>query len=179
MGKKVFLRKYNHRKREWLHDALIFAFAIALFFILFRFIIGLSFVSGESMYPTLQNGEAVVYLRTVNNFKKGDIISIRVPSGDYYVKRVIAVAGDVVNIKDGEVYVNDELVENIYGTGETLEQEGAVIYPYTVRESNVFVLGDNRGVSVDSRSFGEVNKIQIRGKIIIQFGKWYIKRAGS
>jgi signal peptidase I len=131
------------------------------------------------MYPTLQNGEAVVYLRTVNNFKKGDIISIRVPSGDYYVKRVIAVAGDVVNIKDGEVYVNDELVENIYGTGETLEQEGAVIYPYTVLEGNVFVLGDNRGVSVDSRSFGEVNKIQIRGKIIIQFGKWYIKRAGS
>jgi signal peptidase I len=84
-----------------------------------------------------------------------------------------------VNIKDGEVYVNDELVENIYGTGETLEQEGAVIYPYTVREGNVFVLGDNRGVSVDSRSFGEVNKIQIRGKIIIQFGKWYIRRAGS
>jgi signal peptidase I len=179
MGKKVFLRKYNHRKREWLHDVLAFVFGVAIFFILFRFIIGLSFVSGESMYPTLQDGEAVVYLRPVTDFKKGDIISIRVPSGDYYVKRVIAVAGDVVDIRDGEVYVNDELVENIYGTGETLKQDGAVIYPYTVRKGNVFVLGDNRTVSVDSRSFGEVNKIQIRGKIILRFGKWYIRRVGA
>jgi signal peptidase I len=179
MGKRVFLRKYNHRKREWLHDALAFITFVVIIFILFRFIIGLSFVSGESMYPTLQDGEAVVYLRTVADYKKGDIISIRVPSGDYYVKRVIAVAGDVVDIRDGCVYVNDELVENLYGTGETLEQDGAVIYPYTVREGNVFVLGDNRPVSVDSRSFGEVNKIQIRGKIILRMGKWYIKRVGS
>jgi signal peptidase I len=179
MGTKVLLRRYNNRKREWLHDGLIFALAIAFFFLLFRFVIGLSFVSGDSMYPTLQDGEAVLYLRTVRNYKKGDIISIRVPSGDYYVKRVIAVAGDVVNIRDGQVYVNDEPVENIYGTGETLEQEGAVIYPYKVREGNCFVLGDNRGVSVDSRSFGEVNKIQIRGKIILRFGKWYIRRTGS
>jgi hypothetical protein len=41
------------------------------------------------------------------------------------------------------------------------------------------VLGDNRTVSVDSRSFGEVNKIQIRGKIILRFGKWYIRRVGA
>jgi signal peptidase I len=85
------------------------------------------------------------------------------------VKRVIAVAGDVVDIRGGELYVNDELVENCYGTGETLKQDGAVLYPYTVREGNVFVLGDNRLVSVDSRSFGEVNRIQIRGKIIFCF----------
>jgi signal peptidase I len=179
MKDKVFLRKYNHRKREWLHDLLAFIISASIVFIVFRFIIGLSFVSGESMYPTLKNGEAVVYLRTVKDYKKGDIISIWVPSGDYYVKRVIAVAGDVVDIRGGEVYVNDELVENVYGTGETLKQQGAVIYPYTVREGNVFALGDNRSVSVDSRSFGEVNKVQIRGKIIFRLGKWYVKSVGS
>jgi signal peptidase I len=173
MAKKMFLRKYNNRKLEWLHDTRDFIINVVIVFIIFRFVIGFSFVSGESMYPTLHNGQAVVYLRTVTNYKKGDIISIRVPSGDYYVKRVIAVAGDVVDIRGGEVYVNDELVGNIYGTGETLKQQGAVIYPYTVREGNVFVLGDNRSVSVDSRSFGEVNKIQIRGKIILRLINWY------
>ncbi len=174
----MFLKKYNHRKLEWLHDSMAFIISALIVFIVFRFIIGLSFVSGDSMYPTLQSGEAVVYLRTVRNYKRGDIISIRVPSGDYYVKRVIAVAGDVVDIRGGEVYVNEELVENVYGTGETLKQQGAVIYPYTVRQGNVFVLGDNRQVSVDSRSFGEVNRIQIRGKIILRLGKWYVKSAG-
>jgi signal peptidase I len=173
MAKRVFLRKYNNRKLEWLHDARAFIISAVIVFIVFRFIIGFSVVSGESMCPTLQNGKAVVYLRTAMNYKKGDIISIRVPSGDYYVKRVIAVAGDVVDIRGGEVYVNDELVENAYGTGETLKQQGAVIYPYTVREGNVFVMGDNRPVSVDSRSFGEVNKIQIRGKIILKLLNWY------
>jgi signal peptidase I len=77
------------------------------------------------------------------------------------------------------VYVNGELVENTYGTGETLKQQGAVIYPYTVRKGNVFALGDNRTVSVDSRSFGEVNKVQIRGKIILRLGKWYVESVGS
>jgi signal peptidase I len=178
MGKKFFLRKYNHRKREWLHDALAFFAFVAIIFILFRFVIGFSFVSGDSMYTALEDGEAVVYLRTVTDYKKGDIISIKVPSGDYYVKRVIAVAGDVVDIRDGKVYVNDEWVENPYGLDVTERQDGAVIYPYTVREGNVFVLGDNRAVSVDSRSFGEVNKVQIRGKIILSFGKWYIKGVG-
>jgi signal peptidase I len=179
MAKKVFLKKYNHRKLEWLHDSLAFIVSVVVVFIVFRFIIGFSLVSGDSMYPTLQNGEAVVYLRTVSDYRRGDIISIWVPSGDYYVKRVIAVAGDVVDIRDGELYVNDELVENTYGTGETLKQQGAVIYPYKVREGNVFAVGDNRAVSVDSRSFGEVNKIQIRGKIFLRLGKWYVKRAGT
>jgi signal peptidase I len=169
MGKKIILKRYNHRKREWLHDVLTFFVSAAVLFFVFRFVVGLAVVSGDSMYPTLTDGEALVYLRTVSDYKRGDIISIRVPSGDYYVKRVVAVAGDVVDIRDGEVYVNDELLKTIYGTGETLKQDGAVFYPYTVREGNVFVLGDNRSVSVDSRSFGEVNKIQIRGKIIFCF----------
>jgi signal peptidase I len=139
MGKKIILKRYNHRKREWLHDVLTFFVSAAVLFFIFRFVVGLAVVSGDSMYPTLTDGEALVYLRTVSDYKRGDIISIRVP------------------------------LKTIYGTGETLKQDGAVFYPYTVREGNVFVLGDNRSVSVDSRSFGEVNKTQIRGKIIFCF----------
>ena len=122
------------------------------------------------MTPTLMNGDLLIYNRMVSEYKPGDIISMWVPSGDYYVKRVIATGGDVVDIADGKVYVNGELLEDDWGYGETMEETGAVIYPYTVREGNVFVLGDNRSVSMDSRTFGEVNKRQIKGRVILQIG---------
>ncbi|MCR5272615.1 MAG: signal peptidase I [Lachnospiraceae bacterium] len=167
--------KYNGRKRDWLHDSLIFIFIFIVLFIIFRFVIGVSFVSGDSMEPSLHDGECVVYLRIGSEYKSGDIVSVWVPSGDYYVKRVVAVGGDIVDIKDGVLYVNDEPVENDYGYGETNKQLKAVIYPYTVREGNIFALGDNREVSMDSRTFGEINNVQIRGKIILVIGKWYIR----
>lgn len=176
MGKRVILSKYNHKKLGWLHDSIFFVAAFIVVFIIFRFVIGFSYISGESMEPHLHNGEAVVYLRTVPKYEVNDVVSIWVPSGDYYVKRIIAVGGDVVDIRSGEVYVNDKKIDDAFGVGETLKEDGAVIYPYTVREGNYFVLGDNREVSVDSRGFGEVNKIQIRGKILLRIGKWYLEK---
>ena len=163
------LEKYNNRKLEWFHDALFFAGLVVIVFLIFRFLIGVSFVSGDSMSPSLEDGECVIYLRPTGELVPGDVISLWVPSGDYYVKRVIAVGGDEVNIKDGCVYINGELYEDEYGYGTTEKEEGAVIYPYTVREGNVFVLGDNRENSKDSRAFGEVNEVQIKGRIIFHF----------
>jgi len=95
-------------------------------------------------------------------------------SGEYYVKRVIAAGGEEVDIKDGMVYVNKKKLNEPWAEGETFEETGAVIYPYKVRNGNVFVLGDNRNVSVDSRAFGEVSKRQIKGRIMLRMGKWYI-----
>lgn len=175
------LERYNGLKLGWLRDSLHFIALLAAIFLLFRFGIGLALVSGDSMLPVLKDGELVVYLRVTRTYKQGDVISLRVPSGDYYAKRVIAVGGDVVDIRDGKVYVNGQpepALDYAYdqaagssGTGsisaqETLEAPGAIIYPYTVRKGNVFVLGDNRSESMDSRSFGEVNKRQIRGRIL-------------
>jgi signal peptidase I len=74
-------------------------------------------------------------------------------------------------VRDGTVYVNDEPAEDIWAQGRTLRESGAVIYPYRVREGNVFVLGDNRMASMDSRAFGEVNLRQIRGRIFLRIGK--------
>lgn len=176
MAKRIDLEKYNHKKLEWLHDAIRLGVVFAVLFIVFRVIIGFSVVSGDSMSPSLTDEEGVLYLRTVQNYKQGDVVCLWVPAGNYYVKRVIAVGGDVVDIHDGAVYVNGNLIEEAHAYGQTIPEEGAVIYPYTVREENVFVLGDNREVSLDSRAFGEVNKMQIRGKIIYHFGKWYVKK---
>lgn len=167
------LEKYNAYKLEWLHDSIHFIVLIIALFIVFRYVIGLSIVGGDSMDPSLIDGDVVVYTRLDRSFAPGDIISMRVPSGDYYVKRVIAVGGDVIDIRSGSVYVNDVRIDDPWGAGETQPESGAVIYPYTVREGNVFVLGDNRTVSMDSRAFGEVNLRQIKGRIILRLGIWY------
>ena len=71
-------------------------------------------------------------------------------------------------VEHGKVYVNGEMIDDPWGFGQTLEETGVIIYPYTVRDGNVFVLGDNRTVSMDSRMFGEVNKRQIKGRIILR-----------
>ncbi len=168
--------RYNGYKLGWLHDGIFFIILVAVLFVLLRFVIGVSIVGGASMEPVLKDGDVVVYLRGVKDLKPGDIISMRVPAGEYYVKRVVAVGGDVVDIRAGELYVNDGLVTDLRVKGMTYKEEGAVIYPYTVRPGNVFVLGDNRAVSMDSRAFGEVNLRQIRGKIVLRLGLWYLER---
>lgn len=168
MPEDRFLEKYNAYKLEWLHDSIHLIVLIAVVFFVFRFVIGFSMVGGESMDPQLRDGDLVLYFRMVRDYEPGDVISIRVPSGDYYVKRVAAVGGDTVDVRDGRVYVNERELADGRARGETLEESGAVIYPYRVRKGNVFVLGDNRPASMDSRAFGEVNLRQIRGKILLR-----------
>lgn len=162
------LEQYNGFKLSWLHDSLFFIIAIVVIFVMFRFVIGISVVGGDSMMPTLQDGEFTVYLRIVPEYKAGDIVSMRVPSGEFYVKRVVAAAGDVIDLRNGNVYVNGSPLEDDIGAGETVRESKAVIYPYRVSADSVFVLGDHRAVSLDSRLFGEVNRRQIKGKIIFR-----------
>ena len=159
----------NRRKGKVLerfHTVLLFFLFAAVVFILFRFVIGIARISGDSMYPALKDGDLVVYERFIRSYKPGDIVSVRVPAGKYYVKRVIACGGDTVDIRDGSVFVNGEPIEDVWAYGVTEEETGAVVYPYTVRPGAVFVLGDNREVSMDSRAFGEIGIRQIRGKVI-------------
>ena len=170
MKNRRVLERYNGLKLGWLHDSIFFVVAVAVIFVLFRFIIGISVVGGDSMDPTLKDGDIVVYLRTVRNYEAGQVITMRVPSGDYYVKRIAAKGGDLVELDDGKVYVNGDEYDEDMAHGNTGEETGAVIYPYKVRDGNVFVLGDNREVSKDSRAFGEVNLRQIKGKIILAIG---------
>ncbi|MBR2562738.1 MAG: signal peptidase I [Eubacterium sp.] len=168
--RRRILERYNDKKLWWLREIVLFIVLIAAVFIVFRFVIGIGIVGGDSMDPTLRDGDLVVYSRICRQYRAGDVVSIRVPSGEYYVKRVAAVGEDVLDLRDGKVWVNGELLQKDTGYGETLEETGAVIYPYKVREGNVFVLGDNREVSMDSRAFGEVNRRQIRGKIFFGIG---------
>ena len=169
------LERYNGWKLEWLHDSMLFLILAAVLLILFRHVIGLAVVGGDSMLPAYQDGNIVLYSRIAGGYAPGDVISMRVPSGEYYVKRIAAVGGDVVDLRDGIIYVNGKALEDPWAAGETRAETGAVIYPYTVRPGNVFVLGDNREVSMDSRAFGEVNLRQIKGKILFRIGPGAIR----
>lgn len=175
MARIRLLRRFDGQKLEWFHDSLLFVLMLVGSFALFHYAIGFATVSGDSMNPVLYEHECVVYNRVDDSYRRGDVISMRVPSGEHYVKRVIALAGDEVDLRDGRVYVNGAPLDDPWATGPTLEETGAVVYPYLVREGNVFVLGDNRGVSMDSRAFGEVNARQIEGKIVLRLGLWFAR----
>lgn len=170
------LGKYDGLKYGWLKDAKKFLLLVLFVFLVFRLVIGFSFVKGNSMEPTLHDGEIVLYVRISPQYQKGDVVSVRIPDGEYYVKRIIATEGDTIDLKDGRVYVNDEPLDEPYIKGETLPQEGTVRYPFTVKEDQIFVMGDNRETSMDSRSFGVVGTRQIKGRIWFHAGQFYIRK---
>lgn len=125
-------------------------------------------IYGNSMSPTLTDGDIVLSLKG-SDFKTGDIIAFYY-NNKILVKRVIAGPGDWVNIEaDGTVFVNDEALDEPYLV-EKAFGDCNIELPYQVPESRVFVMGDHRSVSVDSRStaVGCVAQEQIVGKLVLR-----------
>lgn len=135
-------------------------------------------IYGKSMTPTLDEGNIVISVKG-GKFDTGDVIAFYY-NNKILVKRVIAQAGDWVDItKEGNVLVNGEIIEEPYVHNKAFG-ECDIELPYQVPEDRVFVMGDDRDVSIDSRntSIGPVAKEQIVGRIIYriwpfdQFGKF-------
>jgi signal peptidase I len=104
------------------------------------------------------------FIRSVKNrFSSSDEIAAE---QERLVKRVIGVAGDEIDIQDGYVYINGERLEESYVNGITLP--GNVKLPITVGEDELFVIGDNREVSRDSRDFGPIDVKQVEGKAVFR-----------
>lgn len=134
-------------------------------------------IYGSSMNPTLEEEDIVVSVKS-SDFKTGDIIAFYY-NNKILVKRVIANPGDWVDIdKDGNVYVNNQAIEEPYLDIKAFG-DCNIKLPYQVPESRIFVMGDNRDVSVDSRntSVGCVAEEQIVGKIV--FCIWPFSRFGK
>lgn len=133
-------------------------------------------IYGQSMNNTLENGELVVSLKGAK-FETGDVVAFYY-NNNVLVKRVIANAGDWVDIDlDGNVYVNQHQLDEPY-IKEKSYGEPNIDFPYQVPEDRIFVLGDNRAVSVDSRStsIGCVSSEQIVGKIVFRI--WPLNHIG-
>lgn len=143
------------------------AAAAAVLAALMVFVFGISRIRGNSMAPAYRDGDIVWFLRGGTHFSRGTTVAVAMPNGDHYIKRVAAVPGDTVDIRDGQLYVNGAAVKAAYAKGRTEKNpSGLMIYPYKLPEGKYFVLGDNRQHSADSRTFGPVSAAQIQGKIL-------------
>lgn len=133
-------------------------------------------ISGDSMSPTLEHDEIVVLLKN-SDFERGDLIGFYY-QGKILLKRVIALPGDTVVIDaDGNVYINEELLEEPYVTEKSLG-DCDLDFPYEVPGDGYFVMGDQRSNSVDSRNsvIGAVTGEDIIGRVFIRV--WPFSRMG-
>ncbi len=134
-------------------------------------------VTGTSMTPTLQNDELVI-CRKWGDFKQGDVIAFYY-NNKILLKRVIGVSGDIIDIsEDGTVYVNGEELDEPY-LNEKAFGECDLDLPYQVPDERVFVMGDHRSTSVDSRStsVGCVANESIVGEVMLRI--WPLKQIGT
>lgn len=142
-------KSMGEEAKDWFVSILA---AIVVAMLIRTFIVELYVVDGPSMRPTLQHEERLVvnkFIYFVRAPEKGEVVIFRYPrdpSRDF-IKRVIATAGDTIEIKDGHVYVNDQLLIEDYISEKTYTE-----YPkVTIPEGTIFVMGDNRNNSEDSR----------------------------
>lgn len=166
-------------KREKLHNLLdwvVYILIVAvLAFLLLNYVAQRVLVDGTSMNPTLQDQDSVLVEKLSYRFsnpERYDIVVFKYLGKDdtYYIKRIIGLPGETVQVIDGYVYINGELLEtDIYGN-DIMLSSGRASEPITLGEYEYFVLGDNRNGSSDSRSesVGNVARSQIVGKAFIR-----------
>ncbi|NBI93069.1 signal peptidase I [Lachnospiraceae bacterium] len=165
-GKKL----YGRQAVFFLNGMVMLAAAMAAAVLLETLFLPVLQIIGSSMEPALHEGDFVVAIRYTMP-KRGDIVAFY--SGDkILVKRVIALPGEQINIdRDGKVSIDGELLEEPYLQGAAFGMCDIKL-PCQVMEGTIFVMGDNRGISVDSRSasVGCVREGQLIGKVIFRFG---------
>lgn len=137
-------------------------------YLMFNVVFTIAVVNGDSMMPALKEGDILLFLNIGVNYRAGDIALIKSDDGTEYVKRIIAVPNQTVNIDDvsGEVVINENVLKEPYIYQSTYSKS-VVTFPITLGEDEYFVLGDNRANSKDSRNYGSINSKNINGKLVL------------
>lgn len=161
---------------DWL---LHISVAVIIGLLIVTFVAQRTVVFKQSMEPTLHEGDNLLVEKIsprLGKVNRGDIVVIKDASPEFamegkeLIKRVVAVENDRVELRDGKVYINGEELKEGYIMGDyTPPGENPEYNSLTVPEGYVYVLGDNRTNSADSRTFGPVPASNIRGKAIFRF----------
>ncbi len=151
--------------------------AMSIFVVIYLFLVQPHEVKGSSMEPNFHNNDYILTDKISYKFsypKRGDVIIFKSPKNPEvdYIKRVIALPGETVKVLQGYVYVNDNKLPEVYLADQTSLFPGSYLTEgsnITVGEDQLFVLGDNRPHSSDSREFGPIDKKLIIGKAFVRY----------
>lgn len=160
---------FNMMKKYVLIILLVVGFA----FLFHNYVFARVTVTGPSMQPTFNNKDVIFVEKIstkIGNINRGEIIIFdsNNENNDIYIKRVIGVAGDKINIKDGKVYLNGQILMESYLPQGTITKANSSTTEYVVPKGYIFVLGDNRGNSTDSRMLGLINIKDVKGHVILR-----------
>lgn len=167
----------EHCRKQWkiVYDAVAtLETAVIILILLFSLVLRPAAVIGNSMLPNFSGGDRVACIHSFSGYERGDVIIIShaTRKDESIIKRVIAVGGDTVDIDfyKGTVSVNGQVLDEPYVyTPTNLSYD--MTFPVTVPEGKLFVLGDNRNDSLDSRStdIGFINENKVLGKVVFRF----------
>jgi len=169
------LEQENNKTNEVWEWTKALAIAISIAFAIRYFLFSPIVVDGESMMPTLEDRERLIVNKIVYSFsqpQRGDIIVFHATENKDWIKRVIGLPGDTIEIKDDVLYINDEIVEEPYLEGAKKMFGGNLTddVPKTVvSEGHLFVMGDNRPNSRDSRWIGTIPLDSVVGRADLVF----------
>lgn len=155
----------------------VVVFAVGIFFFVYLLVMQPHKIDGASMDPNFHNAEYLLTERVTYYFRKpqrGDVIVFSPPVSetDEFIKRVIAVPGERIELRGGRVYINETLLEEPYLADDLITEGGTFLQngkEYTVPEGEYFVMGDNRLHSSDSRSWGPILKKKIKGRAWVAY----------
>ena len=161
----------ENTKKEIVSMLLYLVFVFVAVYLIITFVGQRTAVNGSSMEPTLSHGDNLIMDKLTYHFRdpeRFEVIIFPCPTDPavYYIKRVIGLPGETVQIKDGLVYIDGQvLTDDIYGISETTES-GIAGEPIVIGENEYFVLGDNRPISKDSRydDVGLIHREEIEGR---------------
>ena len=173
LDREIYRSRYRRELRSTVYALVVVAAVAVLVATLWMPVLQ---IYGSSMVPTLEDGQIVISVKT-SNFQSGDIVAFY-HGNKLLIKRFIAGSSDWVNIdEDGNVSVNDEKLDEPYLTEKAFGNTNIEL-PYQVPDQRLFLMGDNRDVSIDSRNtaVGCVAADQIVGKVVFRI--WPLSEFG-
>ena len=167
-GKKK--KKGKKRGIRSLQDfALEVLVCVAILYVLFAHIIGICQMPTADMYPGIGSGDFLLYYRLDKDPKAQDVV-VLTKNDTRYVARVVAVAGDTIEIKkDGTIVINGYTMQETNIFYETYPLKGFTEYPLTLQDGECFVMADRRGETEDSRFYGPVKYKELDGTVLSVF----------